>query len=133
MALTATFANGTQLTYLEAFATESENRMGAQRPVLLLECSADAMSADALNALCDNAANTATIVLHNSETGAQSSYTGYTLKLGVGIEPRMVAASTPTTDAVYEQRLVLRLGQPTYNEQQLSDAREALAIMGVEV
>lgn len=126
------FANGTNFEYLNALETE-EYYNGASRRTLSFECEVGAISVDALNTLLNDEKNTTKITLtgdtvelldeEGNPTGETSQavniYDGYVLKLKCGIEPKRIKAETPEAPAVYEDRLVFKLGKRTYIEEQL--------------
>lgn len=110
------FLNGTDFEYLDAFETE-EFYNGASRRTLTFECSVGAKGVDELNTLISNEKNTSTITLTNEDVA--NIYDGYVLKLKCGIENKLVQTETPESAAVYEDRLVFKLGKRTYIEEQL--------------
>ena len=126
------FANGTNFEYLSALETE-EFYNGASRRTLTFECAVGVISVDKLNTLLSNEANTATITLtgdavdvldkDGNPTGETTQpvniYDGYVLKLKCGVENKLITAETPEAPAVYEDRLVFKLGKRTYIEEQL--------------
>lgn len=113
------FANNTAVEYLNALETE-ERYNGASRRTLTFECAADAISIDELNTLLSDEANTAEITLTNEEMKIAHIYNDYKLKLKCGIESKLVQAETPDSPAVYEDRLVFKLGMLTFIEKQLA-------------
>lgn len=112
------FANNTEVVYLEALETE-EYFNGSSRRTLSVTCAEDAISVDSLHTILTNETNTATITMTNTEDDAENVYTGYVLELACGIQSVLVRAETPESAAVYENRLVFKLGKRTYIEQQL--------------
>ena len=110
------FLNGTNFTYLNAIETE-EFYNGASRRTLSFECKVGVIGVDELNAVLSNEANIANITLTNGEV--VNIYDGYVLKLRCGIENKLITAETPEAAAVYEDRLVFKLGKRTYIEEQL--------------
>ena len=110
------FTNGTNFEYLNALETE-EFFNGSNRRTLTFECSVGVISVDELNALLSNEANTASIELSNEDI--TNIYDGYVLKLKCGIESKLIQAESPEAPAVYEDRLVFKLGKRTYIEEQL--------------
>ena len=110
------FKNGTNLEYLNALETE-EYFNGASRRTLTFECAVGAISVDELNTLISDEKNTSSIELSNDEV--TNIYDGYVLKLRCGIESKLIQAETSETPAVYEDRLIFKLGRLTYIEQQL--------------
>ena len=120
--LTAQFsdANQTTVTYLNAIETE-EFYNGSSRRTLTFECAPDAASVDALNVLISAEANVADVTLTNDDLDVSNVYSDYVLKLKVGIEPKLVASDTPDAPAVYEDRLIIKLGKRTYIEQRLHE------------
>lgn len=112
------FLNGTNFEYLAAFETE-EFFNGAGRRTLTFECAVGAVSVDALNGVLSDENNTASITLTNAEENVSNIYDGYVLKLKCGIESRLIQKETPDTAAVYEDRLIFKLGKRTYIEEQL--------------
>ena len=129
----AIFANGAEVTYLNAVETE-EFWGGGSRRTLTFTCAPDAVSIDALNAILSDAANTKTLALQGAivtpeerdgetvavETPVTNIYEGYTMKLAVGIDKVLVQPESPDSAAVYADRLVFKLGKPTYIEAQLA-------------
>ena len=114
----------TEFEYLDAFETE-EFFNGASRRTLTVTCAPDAISVDALNALLIEE-NLTSISLTNDGSGEDGNaqavtniYDGYVLKLFCGIRNELVQAETPDRAAVYEDRLVFKLGKRTYIEEQL--------------
>ena len=107
----------TEFEYLNALETE-EFFNGSSRRTLTITCAPDAISIDALNALLTEE-NLASITLYNEESGISNVYDGYVLKLSCGIKSELVQAETPDRAAVYEDRLVFKLGKRTYIEEQL--------------
>lgn len=110
------FKDGTNFVYLNALETEQYYN-GSNRRTLTFECAVGAISIDALNALLSDENNTKVIELSNGEV--TNIYDGYVLKLEVGVKPILVSAETPDSVAVYEDRLVFKLGKRTYIEEQL--------------
>ena len=127
------FKNGAELTYLDAIETE-EYWGGSSRRTLTFTCEADAVSIDALNTILSDAGNTQTLELTGFITVQQNQdgnvvevqapvtniYDGYTLKLAVGIDKVLVQQESPDSAAVYADRLVFKLGRPTFIEQQMA-------------
>lgn len=110
------FKNGTSFEYLNALETE-EYFNGTNRRTLTFECSPGVVKIDELNAMISDEANTSCIELSNGDV--TNIYDGYVLKLKCGIENKLVRAETPDTPAVYEDRLIFKLGKRTYLEQML--------------
>ena len=108
------FANIAEIEYLTALETEKYWN-GSTRRTLNIECSADAMDANALNEILNDEANTATLTLSNTETGTENIYDGYVLKLKVSTEQVLVNRETNE----YESRIFLKLGQRTFIEEQI--------------
>lgn len=117
--MTIIFANGKCVPYLEAIETE-EYWGGSNRRTLTFTCVADAVSVDTLNAILNDAANTASLQLTNEDLDITNVYDGYTLKLKVGIESVQEKPEDLLTPALYADRLVFKLGKPTYIEAQLA-------------
>lgn len=110
------FANGTKFEYLNALETEQFYN-GSSRRTLTFECEVGVISIDTLNKLLNNESNTLSIELSNGDV--TNIYDGYVLKLEVGVKPIIVQAETPEAPAVYEDRLIFKLGKRTYIEEQL--------------
>ncbi len=115
--LKAKFVNEAEIVYLDALETE-EFFNGASRRTLTFTCAPDAMSVDALNALL-TAPNLASLTLTNAENNVSNVYDGYVLKLACGLQQVCTAAETSASPAVYEDRLIFKLGKRTYMEEQL--------------
>lgn len=113
------FGNGQELAYLNAVETE-EFWGGSNRRTLRFTCEAGAMGVDALNTLLNDTANTASLTLHNAELEVTNIYEGYTMKLQVGIDRVQLQPQTAQQPATYGDRLIFKLGQPTYIEAQLA-------------
>ncbi len=114
--LKITIANHT-FEYLEALETE-EYYNGASRRTLTVTCAPDAIGLDTLNALLTED-NLKTVAMENDEIQVVNTYDGYVLKLSCGIQSQLVTPETPEQAAVYEDRLVIKLGRRTYIEQAL--------------
>lgn len=126
------FLNGINFEYLNALETE-EYFNSASRRTLTFECAVNTISVDELNAVLSDENNTASLVLTGDAveiadsagnptgetTQAVNIYDGYVLKLKCGIENKLVQIETPEQAAVYEDRLVFKLGKRTYIEEQL--------------
>lgn len=126
-------SNGEEIVCLDS-AEREEYCVGSNRHTLTFLCAADAISIDALNAILSDAANTETLTLVESaiieevrdgelattEIPETTTHEGYTMKLNVGIEKVLVQPETPDSAAVYADRLVFKLGRPTFIEQQLA-------------
>jgi len=110
--------NGKEFEYIKAVETE-EYFNGASRRTLTFECAVGVIGVDQLNAVLSDEANTQSIELSNGDV--TNIYDGYVLKLKCGIENKLIQAETPETPAVYEDRLVFKLGKRTYIEQQLKN------------
>ena len=110
------FLNGTNFEYINAVETE-EYYNGASRRTLSFECAAGVIGVDELNTVLSNEENTATIELSNGEI--TNIYDGYVLKAKCGIENKLIQPETPEAPALYEDRLVFKLGKRTYIEEQL--------------
>ena len=111
-------SNGKEFEYLIAFETE-EYFNGSSRRTLTFECDKNAVSVDELNSVLSNEDNLKDITLINEETDTFNIYDGYVLKLKCGIENKLITSETPDTQAVYEDRLIFKLGKRTYIEEQL--------------
>ena len=128
-----TFKNGSELNCIEAVEHE-EFCLGSNRHVLTVICEQDAISLDALNAILGDTANAKTVSIENmvqeekvvngnlvvTEIPVEKPYEGYTMKLKVGVEPALVQPEGPDSAAVYADRLVFKLGRPTFIEQRLA-------------
>lgn len=117
--MTIKFLNGTNFEYLNALETE-EYFNGASRRTLTFECNVGVTSVDELNTLLSNEANTAHITLSNGNT--TNVYDSYVLKLKCGIENKLVQPETPESAAVYEDKLIFKLGRRTFVEELLRKA-----------
>ncbi len=122
MALKVKFAdsNKTEIVYLNALETE-EFYNGSSRRTLTFEIARDAVNIEDLDTLCGVENNVTKLELINEEKDITNIYENYVLKLKVGVEPKLIQAETPETAAVYEDRVVLKLGKRTYIEQKLHD------------
>lgn len=114
----AIFGNGQSVEYLRAVETE-EYWGGSSRRTLTFTCAANACGVDALNEILGEADNVRTLALENEELGVTNCYEGYTMKLSVGVARELAQPESPDSPAVYEDRLVFKLGMPTFIEKQL--------------
>lgn len=114
--MTIKIAN-TEIEYLTALETE-EYFNGSSRRTLTVNCAPNAIGLDELNALLTEE-NLASIALFNDELGVTNYHDGYVLKLECGIKATLVQPETPDTPAVYEDRLIFKIGKRTYIEDQL--------------
>lgn len=115
----AIFGNGTALKYINAIETE-EYWGGSSRRTLTFTCAADAISVDELNEILSNANNLQTLALESEDLGITNYHEGYVLKLNVGLSKELVQPEGPDSAAAYVDRLVFKLGRPTFIEQQLA-------------
>lgn len=110
------FSNGTTFEYRNAIETE-EFFNGSSRRTLTFECAVGVIGVDKLNTLLSDETNVAHIELSNGNT--TNVHDGYVIKLKCGIESKLVQAQTSESPAVYEDRLIFKLGKRTYIEEQL--------------
>lgn len=125
-----------EFEYLTSLETE-EFYNGSSRRTLTVNCAADAIGLDELNALLTEE-NLAQIVMTNTEgipvygdpdeegvaeidhyDPIVNYFDGYVLKLSCGITSVMAQPETPDTPAVYEEQIVFKVGKRTYIEEQL--------------
>lgn len=116
--MTIKFANGKTMPYIEAFEGE-EYFNGTNRRMLTVYCAKNTISIDELNTLLSDERNTDRLTLTNENMDVSNVYDGYVLKLKVGMEPCFVSGETPDAPAVYEDRIMFKLGKRTYIEEQL--------------
>lgn len=114
------FGNNQQIEYLNAIETE-EYWGGSNRRTLTFTCEPSAMDVDSLNTILSNENNTKTLNLVNEEMNVSNIYENYTMKLKVGIDKELSQPGGPNEPTVYEDKLIFKLGQPTYIEQQLKN------------
>ena len=96
---------------------------GASRDVLNFIFYADAgmetLDAAFTEAACENI----TIV---GDDGSEAIHKGYTIRAGLTKASVKVAEATTDTDAVYEDRITVSMGQRTYTETKLAEQQAAL-------
>lgn len=112
------FGNGATLEYIEALETE-EYFNGSSRRTLTFKID-PSISVDAINAICNDEANLASLKLSNISDEYDTItniYDGYVLKLKVGHEAEAVGDEANTV----VDRIVLKLGKRTVIEQKLHD------------
>lgn len=117
--MTVTFQNGVSIGYINAMETE-EYWGGSNRRTLTFTCASDVISVDDLNTILSNSENTTSLTLTNEELDITNIYDGYTMKLKVGIDKELTQPEGPDAPAQYIDRLVFKLGRPTYIEQRLA-------------
>lgn len=113
------FANGTSINYLNALETE-EFWNGSQRRTLTFTCDAEEIGLDQLNSILNSQSNLENIELTNEENGITNFYDGYTIKISVGVDKEKIVEETPVAPAQYADRIVFKLGKPTFIEAQLA-------------
>ena len=109
----------TTFEYLEALETE-EFFNGSSRRTITVTCNPNVISIDELNALLVEE-NLSNIVMENEESNIVNYYDGYVLKLLCGIQNKLIQAESLEAPAVYEDRLVFKIGKRTYIEQKLHE------------
>lgn len=109
----------TEIEYIEAIETE-EFCGGATRRTMTFTCPSSVMNMDDLNSMLTEE-NTASLILINTTTGVSNTYNGYVLKLSCGIKRVLTAPESATSPAIYQDRLVFKLGKRTYAEQRMHD------------
>lgn len=112
----------TEFEYLSAYET-SENYNNEMRRTLTVTCEAGVIGLTELNALLTKD-NLASIELSNDEFGITDYCDGYTIKLECGIKRVLMQAESHDGAAVYEDRLVFKLGRINYRD---VDAQQAAA------
>lgn len=116
-----------EFEYLDALETE-EFYNGSSRRTLTVTCDPNVIGLDSLNGLLTEE-NLASITMTNTELFTDEAstepltniYEGYVLKLSCGIANTLITPETPEAPAVYEDRLVFKVGKRTYIEQMLHD------------
>lgn len=120
-------ANGTELTALNVMG-EKQNVQGAFRDVLSFIFPAET-SLDELDAIF-TAENCKSITIANNET--EHLHTNYSLRVELKREPVEVSPATDTTGAVYENRVIVAMGQLTYAECQMASLTETVDLLVME-
>ncbi len=110
--------NGKEFEYITAIETE-EFFNGLNRRTLTFECDKNAITVDELNDVLSIEDNLKEIILINEEMNTSNIYDGYVLKLKCGVENKLITSETPDEQAVYEDRIIFKLGKRTYIEEQL--------------
>lgn len=120
-------ANGTELTALNVMG-EKLNVQGARRDVLSFIFPAET-SLDEMDAIF-TAENCKSITIVNNET--EHLHTNYSLRVELKREPVEVSPATDTTGAVYENRVIVAMGQLTYAERQIESLTETVDLLVME-
>lgn len=115
-------ANGTELTPI---VITGGRRMihGVNRDVLFFVFPTDVGMEYLDSAFTESTCENINIV---GDDGSEAIHKGYTIRVGLNKEAVMVADSTPDTDAVYEDRITVSIGQRTYTETKLAEQQAAL-------
>jgi hypothetical protein len=113
MALKIKFMGGAEQAYTTALETE-EYFGGSNRRTLTFEIPREKANLETLDALCGEE-NLGKLELINEEEGITNIYDGYTMKLRLGIEQKLL---DPETNA-YGEHICLKLGKLTYIESRL--------------
>lgn len=119
--------NGTELTALNVMG-EKLNVQGARRDVLSFIFPAET-SLDEMDAIF-TAENCKSITIVNNET--EHLHTNYSLRVELKREPVEVSPATDTTGAVYENRVIVAMGQLTYAERQIESLTETVDLLVME-
>lgn len=117
-------ANGVELSPITVTGGK-RNVQGATRDTLSFAFSAET-SMDELDTIF-TAENCETITVVEGEN--QYVHNAYTVRAELKREPVMVTPATESTEAVYENRVVVAMGQRTYAESQLAEMKEALELI----
>lgn len=110
---------GVEFEYIDVRERE-EKYNGEDRRTLTVYCMPGVIGMDVLNAMLTEQ-NLASITLENTDTGAVAIHEGYVLKLACGIHSEKIQDETPNSPALYEDRLVFKIGRRTYIEQKLHE------------
>lgn len=114
-------ANGTELSPITLTGAK-RTVQGATRDVLSFVFPAET-SMDELDSIF-TAKNCETITVVNGEN--QFIHKAYTVRAELKREPIMVAPATENTAEVYENRVVISMGQRTYAETQIAEMKAAM-------
>lgn len=114
-------ANGTELSLITLTGAK-RTVQGATRDVLSFVFPAET-SMDELDSIF-TAKNCETITVVNGEN--QFIHKAYTVRAELKREPVMVAPATENTAEVYENRVVVSMGQRTYAETQITEMKAAM-------
>lgn len=117
-------ANGTEL-YPVTVTGSKRNVQGANRDVLSFVFPAET-SMDELDGIF-TAANCETITIVKGDN--QYVHNAYTVRADLKREPLEVTPATATDAAVYENRVIVSMGQRTYMETQLAMTQAAMAAL----
>ena len=117
-------ANGAELSPISVTGGK-RNVQGASRDVLSFVFPAET-SMDELDSIF-TAKNCETITVVNGEN--QFVHKAYTVRAELRREPVMVTPATESTAEVYENRVIVSMGQRTYMETQLAETQAAIAAL----
>lgn len=120
-------ANGTELNPITVIGAK-RNVQGAHRDVLSFVFPAET-SLDELDAVF-TAENCKSIAIADGET--EHIHTNYTIRTELKREPVVVTPATDTTDAVYENRVIVAMAQMTYQENQIDSLTETVDMLVME-
>lgn len=113
--------NGVELTPI-AVTGEKRTVQGANRDVLSFIFSANS-SMDELDNIF-TATNCESITIMDGEN--EYIHNAYTVRAELKREPVMVTPATESEAAVYENRVIVSMGQRTYTESQIAETQAAL-------
>ncbi len=119
--MTIILANNQELTPLVALGAKRTVR-GASRDSLSFTFAATESMDELNNIFTTENCETITIV----EEEVQYVYTGYTVRVELKREPKEVVAATESSEAVYEDRIIVTMAQRTYQETQLIQMKAKL-------
>lgn len=117
-------ANGTELTPI-AVSGGKRTVQGASRDVLSFVFPADT-SMDELNNIF-TAANCETITIVDGAN--EYIHNAYTVRADLKREPVEVTPATASEAAVYENRVIVSMGQRTYMETQIAETQAAMSAL----
>ena len=116
--MTIKLANG-KLYDVIVVSAEPEYKMGAQRDVMSIVMDGNTSLEEVLADFTETNCESITI----KDGDVEAVHTGYTIVLNISREKKEVKPATTDTEAVYDWRVVVKLGQRTYYETQLAMIR----------
>lgn len=118
-------ANGTELSPI-ALTGAKRNVQGANRDVLSFVFPADTSMDELDSIFTEKNCETITVVHTNDGDEKQFIHKAYTVRAELKREPLVVAPATESSAEVYENRVIVSMGQRTYAETQMAEMQSAM-------
>lgn len=125
--MTIKLTNGTELNPISVFG-ERRHIQGVSRDTLVFVFPAETLMDNLDSVFTTGNCETITIVEDENEY----IHKAYTIRAELKREPVEVTPATESTDAVYENRVIVAMAQRTYSESQIASITETVDLLVME-